>query len=377
MLGNPYRANVTGTEFQLKNKAQTYQLTGGAALSYRSSAEQKTGFGYSLGIQKVKGKFRFNANHSLKTDSFDPNDMGYLQRNNLVENDLELSYHIFEPFGIFKNWNIETSWENNRLFSPSHLISHEIDLWTDATFRNNWWIGCYLGRNLGTFDFDEPRVKNRYYKGPAWNSFEFDANTDQDKKISFFGNFGFYDSNIPGTYGYWSNLNVWWKATQKFNFSYSLSTNQDRDGKGYIDDQGADSVFFGNFDRHTLVNLIEMVYSFNTKLKIDFRCRHYWSWADYDEYFLLNTDGSLSPYNWSGNADVNFNAFNIDMGFRWQFAPNSEFSLVWKNSVYNDNELMNLDYSTNLSNLFKTTQANSLSLRILYYVDYQSFRKKK
>lgn len=54
MVDNPYKANVTGTEFQLKNKNQTYQLTGTGAFSYRSEADDKTGFSYSLKLDKVK-----------------------------------------------------------------------------------------------------------------------------------------------------------------------------------------------------------------------------------------------------------------------------------------------------------------------------------
>lgn len=375
MIGHPYRANVTGTEFQLKNKSQTYQLTGGAALSYRSTADQKTGFAYGLGLKKIKGKFKFWGEQTSYSDTYNPNDMGYLKANNQMFNNLGVSYNKYEPFGIFKNMYGQLVFQNQYLFRPGHLIENQMNFWSEATFKNNWWTGIYFGHNFGRFDFDEPRVKNRYYKGPSWNSSEINLQSDQDKVLSFYLNSGFYLTDNPDDYGYWGNVSLWWKASRRFNMSYSLSSNQDRDNKGYVDHTHNDSIYFGNFDRHTLSQVLYLSYSFNTRVKLDFRCRHYWSWADYDRQYFLNNDGSLTMVNREGDADVNYNAFNIDMGFRWQFAPSSELSLVWKNSTEAENNLMNLSYGSNLKELFKETQINSLSLRVLYYIDYELIRK--
>jgi hypothetical protein len=81
--------------------------------------------------------------------------------------------------------------------------------------------------------------------------------------------------------------------------------------------------------------------------------------------------------NWSGNANINYNAFTIDMSYRWQFAPGSELSLVWKNSIYSSNDHVGLGFSENLGETLKTPQSNSLSLRILYYIDYNMLIKKQ
>jgi len=112
-------------------------------------------------------------------------------------------------------------------------------------------------------------------------------------------------------------------------------------------------------------------------MNIDLRGRHYWSWADYDSYFFLNPNGSLMNYAaYPENADVNFNAFTIDMMFKWEFAPGSELSLVWKNAIYTENSNMGMAFGKNLSETLKSNQSNSLSLKVLYYVDVNSLRKK-
>ncbi len=111
-------------------------------------------------------------------------------------------------------------------------------------------------------------------------------------------------------------------------------------------------------------------------MKIDFRCRHYWSWADYNSYYFLNPDGSLSQYpEYSDNEDKNYNAFNIDMTYKWEFAPGSELSVAWKNSISEENDMMKLSYLKNFKETLAADQLNSISVKILYYLDYKSIVK--
>jgi len=378
MVNNPYKSNVTGTEFQLKNKKQTYQLTGKGAFSYRSVADDKTGYGYALGIKKVKGKLRFLFDHQALNSTYNPNDMGYVQRNNEISDDAQMSYNIYNPFWIFKNWYVHVRSENTMLYSPNKEVENQVRLWSEATFKNNWWVGLFYGHSFGTNDYYETRVENRYYKGPAYNMYEFNIQNNWDKKFSWYLNAGAYVVENDKTYGVWGNTNFWWKATQRFNMRYDVSTNRDFENFGYVSDISRDSVYFGGFDRNTLTNTLSMSYTFNTKMKIDFRARHYWSWADYNSYFFLNPNGSLNlDAGYAENADVNFNAFNIDMTFKWEFAPGSELSVVWKNAIYNSNEEMGLKFGENLRETFAANQNNSVSLKVLYYIDYNTLFNEK
>ncbi|MBL4706079.1 MAG: hypothetical protein JKY54_16250 [Flavobacteriales bacterium] len=74
--------------------------------------------------------------------------------------------------------------------------------------------------------------------------------------------------------------------------------------------------------------------------------------------------------------NTNFNAFNIDMVYRWVFAPGSELSLVYKTSLLTFNNDVSKSYSDNFKNTIESPQSKSLSLKILYYIDYLSFKKK-
>ena len=65
------------------------------------------------------------------------------------------------------------------------------------------------------------------------------------------------------------------------------------------------------------------------------------------------------------------------MTYKWEFAPGSEISIAWKNSISEENSKMNLSYFKNFKETLAADQANSISIKILYYIDYSSIIKRK
>lgn len=378
VFNNPYSANVTATQFQIKDKNQTHQLLGVGRFSHKNTADIKTGYGYVLGLSKIKGKFRYSTQRSVSSNSLDLNDMGYLQRNNIVEHKTTFSYNVFEPFSIFKNWSTEVWWDNTRLFLPNKPVANELSFWTDALFKNNWWLGIYYAYDFAESDYFEPRsTNNRYYVIPEHRVVELNFNSDYNKKLHCNLSSGAYIMNIKNYWGNWF-YNYWgWKATSRFNIGYGLSFSNDYNSNGFVTKQNNDSIYFGTYTRATLINTISMGYNFNTKTGAELRCRHYRSAANYsNELLFLEPDGSLSPaYLSDATNDKNFNAFNVDMIFKWEFAPGSEISLAWKNEIFHADEQVDLSFAENLQNTFKAGQTNSVSIKILYYIDVNEISK--
>jgi len=65
------------------------------------------------------------------------------------------------------------------------------------------------------------------------------------------------------------------------------------------------------------------------------------------------------------------------MTFNLEFAPGSEISLAWKNSIYTENDQTDIKFTDNMKKTFMSPQDNSLSLRVLYYIDFNSLVRKK
>ena len=83
----------------------------------------------------------------------------------------------------------------------------------------------------------------------------------------------------------------------------------------------------------------------------------------------LNEDG-INTY------DENFNAFTIDMVYTWWFAPGSQMTAVWKNQIFTSDDELRQSYFDNLNYVLRSDQLNSFSIKILYFLDYNQFKKK-
>ena len=145
-----------------------------------------------------------------------------------------------------------------------------------------------------------------------------------------------------------------------------------------------DDPLFGQRTRQNIENSIRANYIFTNRMGISFELRHYWATVGYNEFFTLNTVGELNQSSYTGldedNVSLhnnNFNAFTIDMVYKWVFAPGSELSLVWKNSLFSSTNEIDFTYFENTKSLTDLPATNSLSFKLLYYFDYANLVGKK
>lgn len=103
------------------------------------------------------------------------------------------------------------------------------------------------------------------------------------------------------------------------------------------------------------------------------RARYYWNQLYYHQYLHLNDDGTLQPSDWSGQADENYNQFNVDFVYTWQFAPGSFLNLIWKNAVLEGDQTRGDNFGHNWSKTFQSPQNNMLTLKLIYWLDAGSW----
>jgi hypothetical protein len=61
--------------------------------------------------------------------------------------------------------------------------------------------------------------------------------------------------------------------------------------------------------------------------------------------------------------------------YSWQFAPGSTISIIYKNAIESDAALSELNFFRNIEDTFDMPKTNSISIKILYYIDYLNVRK--
>lgn len=379
MVNNPFMANVIATEFQIRDKSKTYAIKGKGGFSSRGASEKENGYFAGLGIEKNGGNLNFGITQQIYSDKFNPNDLGYLRRNNEVSTQSYLYYKVIEPFWIIREWSIYNWWNYNRIFNPSDVYSHDLGFELYVLFKNNYYIDINGGGETNKHEYYETRVQGRYWFAPYYYYINYNFRSDQRKPLNFYVHYGGFVQPNTNQTGYWGDGNLNLRVGQRLQIGYSFSFHNEINDRGYVDKTSAnDSIWFAIRNLKTFENVLEASFAISNKASLNIRTRHYWSGARNKNFHLLQNDGTLvQDMNYNKNKDENYNAFNIDLGFRWIFAPGSELTLAWKNSIYNQNNEFNANYNKNLDLIMHSKQTNTFSFKILYYIDYNRLRRKK
>ena len=151
--------------------------------------------------------------------------------------------------------------------------------------------------------------------------------------------------------------------------------------------QYEDDIIYARRDVTSHTQVLNARYIFTNRMSLSTRVRHAWSQVRYDDLYPLLESGVISetPYTANGNADrenLNFNAWSIDMVCRWNFAPGSELNIVWKNQLFQETRLgdfetyaLPISYSDNFNQMIESGFFNSLSIRLISFIDYSRFKQ--
>jgi len=366
-------ANVTSLVFNLANKANSYKISGdGSSSTIREDGENTTGFASNLQFSKTKGNVRFFIEHEFADDKYDKNDLGFQRRNNYNTISGSVNYRIFKPTERFNQFFMGLWMGYFKRFDPNVYTGSYINLFGSATNKKQIRYGFRIGSNIGqTKDYFEPRTEGRFWlEDPETNTSVF-LSSDYRKKLAIDLRVGTSWYNGNDGYDYFISAAPTYRVSDKLQFSYSLSMDYAFNQLGYVTTLDDDTIIFGERDTKEIENSLSAKYNFNDKSSLSLAFRHYWSPVIYeDQYFELEEDGELSDSNYSDNHDINFNSWNLDLRYVWRFTRGSELVALYRNSILNEDELSQLSYQDNISNLFDQPFGQSFSIKIVYYLDY-------
>ncbi len=371
-------ANTTALLLDLSDKENANKYGGFFKMSQIKGSDNHKTFGYASGLSyyKTKGNIRFGLYQSLANENFDINDLGYQQNNNYNNFSGNLSYQTFKPTKHFNSFHINMNVGINRRFKPSVFISSFANVNVFATTLNQFSFGGNFKTNIGKRkDFYEPRTDNYYYiDNPSMNFGGF-ISSDYRKKLAIDFNTGFYDKHLDAENGYWFGLRPIYRASDKLYIRYSLDYQVTFSEKGYVTTLDDNSIIFGIRDIKSVVNSISGKYSLSDLASITLAFRYNWTPVTYqNQYFKLLESGLLTPSNYSENNNVNFNSWNFDLRYIWQFTRGSELVILYRNAIFNQDDQSHLTFSKNLNNLFQQPLQQNLSVRLVYYLDYNKLK---
>ena len=403
-------ANVTGTDFKLFDKTNTWRISGFAAISnvdsYLSDSvitvvdgvladtvtqnyyRRDTGYKYTLFFGKVSGKWQYNIYRNVVSDKYNINDMGYLQNANEIYHGGEVIYNIFNPVWKLNNFWARLGWYNGELYKPQKRTELGMETNVSAQLKNFWTIGGGQCRNLGKsaqyfYRSISPDEVGLDLPESNWVNAWVESDSRKSLFISIFK--GRWKRKDWNQHDHWHGAYVRYRVSNRLSFTHDFEYNREYNSIGYVwmsddvrSENGLDDVrVFGHRNIKRMNSILGVNYVFNNKMGIDLRVRHNWTRVRYYAFEELESDGKLHALLYEGidsegnpNHDQNFNAFNMNMTFSWQIAPGSFLTAVWREGINTETNNVSRDYFENLDDMFKAPQFNSFSIRVTYFLDY-------
>lgn len=388
--GNFYDANVTALNTNFNNKTNHYFINTSAALSQKMYTTN-TSIGHNFGaeIGKQKGTFVYNASYFEESNTYDPNDLGYNSNNNKRIFSGSFGHRIFEPFWKLNHITSSLDFSYNRLYAPNVYTSTYISANTTLSNKKFNWAGFNIDVTpTERYDYFEARTEGSYFVRPKFINIDGWISSNYQKKIAFDlgGNYFFVKANGWQDYSYRAGIRV--MATDKILINYNWNQSIIVGERSYAVAFGTplqttNNIVFGNRNRVDFINTLNVNYTLTNHMGLTFRVRHYRSLVTYNSFYNLQSNGTLVANNLTGldannesAYNTNFNAFTIDMVYRWVFLPGSEINIVWKNAIFSSDKKYAESYLTNLQSTFAYDQLNSFSIKILYWLDYLSLKPK-
>jgi len=379
-------ANVTSSGLSLVDRSNTWKFSTLAAISQQYHKDSNIdgvfdntiGHHYNGSLYKIKGNFLAGIWGESFDPYFDANDLGVTLYNNYYNYGITTNYNIYEPFWKLINIYNNLQYTRSVNFSTGNPTDSKIKFRHTGTTANyfTYWLGASTWIEK-LYDYWEPRVYGRYYVIPTHSNSLMGFSTDYRK--TFAADFQMEIDWLPeyANTNYSIYVRPIVRVNDKFTFSHSISFCKEFNNIGFASIDTSNNIIFANRDLKTIENYFNGKYLFKNDLSLSLSLRHYWRIGKYDHYYFLNDDGRLNDNaNYNGNNDFNFNSFNIYLSFDWRFAPGSNLSVVWKNVILKDDQVILNNFFDDLNSTFKTPQTNSLSLKIIYYLDYQNLKKR-
>lgn len=297
-------------------------------------------------------------------------------------------YNWTKPNRLFNQMRLNGNFYYSRLVSPIDDLRRKEMMYQGAGINFNfngqtkklWWVGMNVNANLKRNDFYEPRSYGRVFRDKGRINFNIWWESNSAKKLSWGGNLSAATGGVFKRKDYSYSLYGMIRFNSKFSINNSVFISNNRDQSGWAANIGGNqsTVIFSRRNVNSVENAMNIKYNFNNRMGLSLRARHYWSKVKPVQFYELDKFGDLktpaSPF--TQHVDQNYNYLSVDMVFNWQFAQGSFFSIVWKDIGESFDRDAERQYFKNLGNTIDGPQFNSLSLRVIYFLDYLTLKRK-
>jgi hypothetical protein len=375
-------ANVTGLDFSFYDKKNKYNLRGYGHYSKVFTSTPFDGYNTQLRFGKVSGKIQWYLQNTLRSLNYDPTDLGFLQTANQHVNSAYFSYNQFTPTKNFLSYTYSLNLNYRRLYKPDVFNDLMAQLTGTWIFRNFWNVSLSANYFPDQHDyFVLGRPFDKYARRPQYGALNLYGSTDSRKKLFFKYNLLVADFfKNPEKEYHVIEGGLRYRFGNKFSMELSHRYEAETD---YIISAGRDALGqprIAFVDFKDVTSILSGIYNFTPRINLTMRVRHYWSHVPIKRIAYVDDKGyPVEPPSVLSSVTDNINFLNTDAFFTWDFRYGSRLIVGYKNWLGED-ETINGNrhkyYFSNLNQTFNLNHGNEVTIRFIYFLDYNQLRKK-
>jgi hypothetical protein len=337
--------------------ARYYQRPDADHLDFDSTRTSLSGYGGSIEIGKgSKGLWRYSTEFNWRSPGLDFNDMGFMQKSDLIQQENSISYFVNRPVSVFRTYSVGFRQFNNWDFGIDHLSSGgELNLRFD--FLNKWAVSNSL-------EYTSEALDTRILRGgyamlvPAIWTNHFNVRTDRSRHVYFEVSADVALAGNQRTRYYRVQPRLTFLPANTLRISMSLDYASNTDRLQYVDTKSVDNIdlyILAKIKQYTLGTTFRIDYNITPELSVQYYGSPFASVGEYSEfkaatdpsadnfdarYFLINPVLNGDQYEVTGpaeaqpvytfsNPDFNFFQLRSNLVCRWEYRPGSQIYLVW------------------------------------------------
>jgi len=380
-------ANVSVFSSELFSKDRNYAFSNVFKVStIMEKGMNEFGHSYDINLGKVQGKYQASFFHGVQSDTYNPNDLGFLQNNNSKYYGVSGSWNGFKPKGRFlRRWGGgEVYYEE--LYKPQLFSIFNVNGYMNGTFSS--FLTCGIDATVSPLGYVD-HFESRQFGVPLnyGSSFAIGAFYSSDYSKPFALDFRLRRKQFLTESMSYNSISI----SPRFQFSSRFFMVLTSKYEYYANDYGfvrpIESVDFsgiliGTRNRDIVTNSITGELIFTKRMGVNIRLRHYWQRLKYNHFNDLQSGGNriqndYFPLNEEGNSVHNqsYNAFTLDLNYKWVFFPGCEFLIFYKNNIFARQQGLDKSYFNTFQTLFDQPQINSISAKVLVFADVLYFKK--
>jgi hypothetical protein len=378
-------ANVSALDLSLYDKRNLFNVRSYGRYSKIFNSHNYDGFNAGLKLGKVSGKLQYFLQGDIKSAEYDPRDLGFLQAANVCYYTASFSYRQLTPTKNFINYSYSIRANNQRIYKPAANSYSDVSVSGFWYFKNFWDVTLTLGGYSHQHDYFVlgRDIEGVYVNRPSYGYVQLNGSTDSRKKLFFSYNWqqaDFFNAEPDKNY-HIIETSFRYRFSNKLNVTIGHRHESEKNyivNSGKTDPSGEPIIGFVNFKDVSVV--VSGIYSFAPRLNLNFRMRHNWSKVPYNSFATVNNKGEAVPHAFIDSLDENVNFFNIDAFLSWDFKLGCNLTIGYKNWIgdaYAVNGFKYTKYFENFGKVINAPHGNELTVKFIYFIDYNQLRKKR